>query len=225
MLKTVKNIVTTVISKAIEYMPYLIDFYTRKRDDNIDAWQYALSVVLKHEGLLANYENDPGGITNYGVSLAFLKEAGIDVNLDGIIDEKDVLDLSKEDAIKIFKENWWLKFGYNKLADVDIATIALDFAVNMGVKQANKLIQSAYNRLPQEGVLLEVDGILGSKSLEAINNYVAIHGAKTLFDEIKKNAEHFYVNLVADKPVLEEFKDGWLNRVDSHKLREDNEVS
>jgi len=32
-------------------------------------FQVALRVVLKHEGRLSNDRNDPGGITNYGISL------------------------------------------------------------------------------------------------------------------------------------------------------------
>ena len=33
----------------------------------------AIQYVLEHEGLLNDVKNDKGGITNYGISLSFLK--------------------------------------------------------------------------------------------------------------------------------------------------------
>lgn len=184
----------------------LLDYLQQEIKEN---WEIALSTVLKHERL----NDDEPNITKYGVSLAFLKESGIDVNLDGIIDDKDIIDLNKENAEKILKEKYWYKNNYHKIEDKNIAALALDFAVALGAQQINKLIQIAYNRLVEDGVLLKTDGNIGHKSLNAINNLV---DSEVLFLEIKKNIEHFYINLAADYPAVKEFLNDWFRRINDH---------
>ena len=58
-------------------------------------FELAIPVVLKHEGIMSDDGEDPGGITHYGISLRFLKTLAEldkdsfslgDVNHDGIID-------------------------------------------------------------------------------------------------------------------------------------------
>ncbi|MBX9704870.1 MAG: hypothetical protein K5Q00_01335, partial [Gammaproteobacteria bacterium] len=38
-----------------------------------ERYDYAASVVLLHEGKYTDHPADPGGATNYGISLRFLK--------------------------------------------------------------------------------------------------------------------------------------------------------
>src|SRR3972149_6708748 len=69
----------------------------------------AVEQVLEHEGLLSNDPRDPGGITNFGISLRWLKSIGTilgDIDKDGDVDAHDVAAPSRTQA----KELYWLKF-------------------------------------------------------------------------------------------------------------------
>lgn len=174
-----------------------------------ERYDYAFNFLLPHEGKFSNNKNDPGGATMYGVSLRFLRAVGIDINGDGDIDIKDILAIDKSKAKEIYKEWWWDKYYYEAINDIKVAAKIFDMAVNMGAKQAHKLVQVSLNRL---GCDCDVDGILGPKSLVAINNVCNHFGSHQLYNEIKDNCAHFYVNLAADKPELKMFLKGWLRR-------------
>jgi lysozyme family protein len=56
----------------------------------------AVKVILQHEGGYVDNPNDPGGATNYGISLRFLAdhpESG-DFNGDGEVDAEDIANMT-----------------------------------------------------------------------------------------------------------------------------------
>lgn len=173
----------------------------------------AVNVLLKHEGGFSDHKSDPGGATNYGISLRYLKSAGIDINLDGKIDLSDIMALDKSKAKAVYKRYWWDKYGYNGIEDLPIAIKVFDLAVNMGASQAHKLAQRAVNTLSShiEEVLV-VDGKLGRKSFSAINDLCKMGFSDRLLDAIKKQACSFYTALADSKPELQVFLKGWLRR-------------
>jgi lysozyme family protein len=175
-------------------------------------FDYAIEFVLKHEGGFVNSKKDPGGATNYGVSLRFLKAAGLDIDLDGDVDVNDILALDKDRAREIYRRFWWNKYHYWGISDSDIAKKILDMSVHMGAKQAHKIAQIAVNRLCDKPIA--VDGLLGPETFRAINKLVAEGKTQALYDELKDNAAHFYINLAADVPELKLFLKGWLRRAD-----------
>lgn len=66
--------------------------------------------TAKWEGGYCNDPDDPGGATNYGISLRWLKSLGLnqgDIDRDGDIDASDIRALSKEQAAALFKEKFW----------------------------------------------------------------------------------------------------------------------
>lgn len=175
-------------------------------------FDYAVNIILKHEGRFTNDKDDPGGATDYGISLRFLKSYGIDINDDGQINLEDIKDLSRKKASAIYKKYWWNMYGYNDISHLLIATKIFDMAVNMGAFQAHKLTQRATNRL---GYDLKVDGILGVKSKGEINE-ICRHGRyEDLMSELIEEQIAFYEDLVAAKPVLKKFLKGWKNRANS----------
>ena len=58
--------------------------------------------ILKAEGGIVNDPDDPGGPTNYGVTLKTLKRLGHDLNQDGRVDIADLKQLSATRAVQIF---------------------------------------------------------------------------------------------------------------------------
>jgi lysozyme family protein len=168
-------------------------------------YRCAIKQVLVHEGGYVNHPNDPGGPTNFGVSLAFLKDHGIDLNHDGVIDITDVKNMTIDQAVECFKIRFWDPGHYELVADQTIATKVFDMAVNMGPPQAHKLVQRACTDC---GDPLVDDGALGTKSFGAINRL----DPKALITAICKRQAGFYRALVAQDSRYGVFLAGWLDR-------------
>lgn len=170
-------------------------------------FELAVTVVLEHEGRA--YADPRGGLTDYGISLAFLKllpdEDGDgfsdgDLNRDGIVCPEDIRALSLTRAIEIYRTCFWDKYRYGELRHQEVATKVFDLCVNMGPGQAHRVVQRALATL-SPGIV--VDGILGPKSRGALNSLPPAH----LLTEIRHQAARFYRSL-DDSLHLK----GWLNR-------------
>jgi lysozyme family protein len=179
-------------------------------------FELAIPTVLQHEGGFVNDINDPGGATNFGISLYWLKASGIisqdgflsDVNHDGRIDINDIKALTPATAEQYYRAMWWNHYSFGNFLVQEVATKIFDTAVNMGGIPTIKLAQKAVNIL---GGKLVVDGLLGMNTFKAIND---VEPTKLLiyFREIQ---EAYYYSLVVVNPALQKFLRGWLNRADS----------
>jgi lysozyme family protein len=109
----------------------------------------AFEKVLKFEGGYVNDKSDSGGETKYGIS----KKA-----YPGI----DIKSLTLEDVKAIYKKFYWNKIKGNEINNQKIAELIFDTAVNMGVRRAVKIAQTCLG--------VKVDGIVGNKTLNALNN-------------------------------------------------------
>ena len=67
--------------------------------------------ILKAEGGFVNDPDDPGGPTNYGVTLQTLKRLGHDLNKDGRVDIADLKQLSASQAVQIFVQDYFYSRG------------------------------------------------------------------------------------------------------------------
>lgn len=173
-------------------------------------FDYAVDCVLHHEGGFVDHKNDPGGATNFGISLRYLQGQSIidgDFDGDGDVDADDIRAMTRDDARKAYKVGFWIP---NRIQDIKsslIATKVFDMAVNMGGKQAWKLVQRSCTKL---GVVLSDDGIAGPKTLYAVNSLLAED--YILLREIRKQQMEFYEGLVSKKPKLSVFALGWFRR-------------
>jgi lysozyme family protein len=174
----------------------------------------AIPIVLKHEGGFVNDSHDMGGATNFGISLKFLKSMKDtdkngylpgDLDKDGDVDSNDIRNMSVDDAINIYKSQWWDRYQYGLIADQDTATKVFDLAVNMGAGQAHKLLQRAINCL---GNNLKEDGILGSRTMLMINYVPELW----LMDKLKIEAAKFYLSLCDTDRERLRYLSGWLKR-------------
>lgn len=180
-------------------------------------FETAIPVILNHEGGYVNHKADPGGATNFGISLRFLAdhpEAG-DFDGDGDVDVEDIKNMTVEDAMEVYRKFWWDKYRYGSINDQTIATKVLDFSVNMGAKRAHILLQQALNKA--FGLKLSIDGMLGPASFGVINA-IEDDDEQKLLSAYCDEAWGFYQRLVANKPDLVVFKKGWYNRAYSLKV-------
>lgn len=173
----------------------------------------AVLVVLKHEGGFIDDPDDVGGATNYGVSLRYLLAEGDlevgDIDGDGDIDADDIRNMQPQDAKKIYKLKWWDKYGYEHIQDLALATKVFDLAVNMGGRQAHKLLQRAVR---SSGITLTEDGMLGPRSFSAISALTEAGHGDAILAGLRSEAAGFYRILIARKAVFKKYERGWLAR-------------
>jgi lysozyme family protein len=107
--------------------------------------------LLGHEGAYSNHPNDPGGETMWGVTKAVARA-------DGYVGE--MKDFSVEAAKSIYREKYWEAVQAEKLPPT-IRYAVFDAAVNSGPSTSIKWLQESVGATP--------DGVLGPKTLAAIN--------------------------------------------------------
>lgn len=181
-----------------------------------------LPIILHHEGGLSDRASDPGGITNFGISLRFLLAAGKldldgdgfmdgDLDCDGDIDADDIRMMTADHAGKFYRQHWWDKFSYEDFA-WPISGKVMDLSINMGSRQSHKCLQRAVRAA--DGPVLSVDGLIGPKSRQAI---VSVD-ANMLYAALCAEAAGFYRLLTEIKRNLAEYLNGWLNRAYSQEF-------
>ena len=121
----------------------------------------AMNFVLEQEGGYSNHPNDPGGSTNMGITQSTLDEA----RQQGIVSCIDVYNLKREEATKIYYENYWKPSNADKMPE-PLATIYFDGVVLFGTYTGGRLLQRAMESLGQS---ILVDGIVGPQTLAALN--------------------------------------------------------
>lgn len=178
--------------------------------------EHALRVVIKHEGGLTT---DHAGLTNYGICLKTLQASGdldFDLDHDGELTAADLRSLTPEDAMAYYYRHWWMRYGYDRIKDVLVATKTFDLAVNMGSVQAHKLLQRGLRACGVPGVV--DDGVIGPITLAA----VASVDARVLLAAVRGEAAGWYRALVYRRqearrrdgslPDYYPYLAGWLNR-------------
>lgn len=167
----------------------------------------AIETVLAHEGGFVNNPNDPGGATNYGVSLRFLKLEGVllDLDGDGDMDADDIRQMPRTQAVTFYRTCFWERYNYDRIADLDLATKVFDLCVVSGSNQAHKFLQRA---LRANGFALSDDGDFGPLTAKA----VSVTPAFPVLTAMRSEAAGFFRLLVNMKPTLAEFQAGWLKR-------------
>lgn len=147
----------------------------------------AFERLIGHEGGYVNHPEDPGGETNWGITLRTAREAGYTGSMR---------DLTREQAKEIYRTAYW---GRAKAEQYDgaIAFQVFDAAVNHGIGQAIRFLQRA--------VGVADDGAVGPVTLAAVR-------AMPVTDVLVRfNAERldFYTKL----STWPTFGKGWARRV------------
>lgn len=161
-----------------------------------------IQYVLEDEGGYVDHPSDPGGATNMGITRRTLADWRGVVPYTKL-DKSEVKNLTKAEAKAIYKARYWDVIKGDLLpSGIDYAVF--DFALHSGPAKAVNTLQ----RL----VGVEVDGLLGNKTLAA----VAQRGdLMTLLVSYQDARMKFLQGLSA----FGVFGKGWMNRVQKVTLR------
>jgi lysozyme family protein len=153
---------------------------------------HAVQVILQHEGDFSDHPSDRGGRTRYGISQARYPDL-------------DITTLTREQAIALYYQDWWLAYGYERIQPLTIATKVFDAAVNMGARPAHRALQRAIRAC---GISVSEDGLLGQQTLTALHAIDVI----SLLPAYRSELAAHYRLIVARNPSQDVFLRGWLAR-------------
>jgi len=142
-----------------------------------------LKMLLSHEGGFVNHPEDPGGITNLGVTKKVYDEwTGSEST------EQEMRDLTPEDVAPIYKKNYWDRVKGDSLpSGLDWA--CFDWAVNSGSGRPAKAVQRAVGATQDGAIGPQTLGLIMEKDPEEIINYV--YGVRQDFYKSLKTFETF----------------------------------
>lgn len=164
-----------------------------------------MTFIHKWEGDFANNPYDSGGCTMKGITLSTYRDYFGQYKTC-----EDLRYITDEEWLYIFKDGYWDKCKADEIDSQIIANIIVDWVWMSGVKTAVKKIQKLLG--------VEVDGIVGRETINAINNC----DEDILFNDIYNERVRFYTNIVEKKPSQKIFLNGWLNRlndINTHEMK------
>jgi len=158
--------------------------------------------ILKWEGGFVNHPKDPGGATNMGVTLATWKSQGYDKDGDGDIDVNDLKKITKEDAVRILKNNYWNRWKADTITNQAVANTLVDWV----------WISGAWGiKIPQRIIGVKDDGLVGPGTLGALEN--AMKNDPRFLDKLYQARFKYIDDIIRANPKLSVFKKGWINRM------------
>lgn len=164
-----------------------------------EAFQRALAHVLEMEGGYGDDPHDPGGPTNFGITLAeFASWRGVRLDQASAAELKSALRrIAPETVREIYLRRYWQPAGCGDLAEA-LAFMHFDAAVNHGVGTAIRFLQGA--------VGADQDGEIGPVTQAAI----AQADVRLTLEVYAASRRRRYRAL----PTFWRFGRGWLARVD-----------
>lgn len=176
-------------------------------------FETALRFVLENEGGLEENKDhlDSGGITKCGISFEFLKKIPEDrlknYSIPIPVSALTVKLLTNEQISALYRGEIWDTALFLKIMNQALCNYIFDMCVNHGMDQGIKLTQRAIWACQKRRDFIRDDGILGSRTIQAINQCSFM-----LQVAMQAQRDGFYRRLVAVDPSRKEYLNGWLNR-------------
>ena len=154
-----------------------------------------LQIILHHEGGYVNHPQDPGGMTNLGVTKKVYEDW-----VGYAVSEHTMQNLTEEDVAPIYKKNYWDRLKGDDLPE-GLNLCVFDFGVNAGTGRAAKYLQNIIGTV--------VDGGIGPMTLKALDEHVSLIGLQETIENYQEDRQRYYENL----RTFQTFGRGWTRRV------------
>ncbi len=171
--------------------------------------------IVAREGGFVNDPADPGGATKYGVTIGTLRALGLDKTGDGRITVEDARALTRADAVRIFKERYYLAPRIDLLPE-PLQPSVFDMQVNAG-GNAVRILQRLLAEFDEP---VAVDGLIGPATAKAAGRAYQKAGPY-LVDAYAIARRNYYFRLAERKPSLRKYartragnKGGWIKRAE-----------
>ena len=171
--------------------------------------------IVAREGGFVNDPDDPGGATNFGVTIHTMRRLRLDLTGDGNVDISDVRALTRDQAVDIFIRHY---FERPRIAEmpVELQPSLFDMYVNAG-SNAVTILQSL---LCEMGFRVAVDGIIGPQSIAAARE-AAKPDPVALRDAYGIARRNYYFRLADNRVASRKYartraggKGGWIKRAE-----------
>ena len=162
------------------------------------SFERALSIILVHEGGLSDDPRDPGGVTNFGISIRFAGSVGFDVDGDGRTTGEDIRALTQEHAASLHFDHFWKPLHCADMS-AGVALIVFDGGVNQG--------RATIARLLQRAIGVTDDSVVGRNTLHAVGSWAG--RIDDLIDDVAARRACRY----ARTRNFERYGRGWMRRL------------
>lgn len=171
--------------------------------------------IVTREGGFVNDPDDPGGATNFGVTIGTMRRLGLDLTGDGQVSEADVRALTRPQAVAIFLEHYYRRPGIAALPEA-LQPSVFDTYVNAG-GNAVRILQRLLGEMGHD---LTVDGVIGPQTIRAAQ--AAYQAAPDhLADAYGIARRNYYYALADRRPASRKYarrrdggKGGWILRAE-----------
>lgn len=162
--------------------------------------KYLVPFILAWEGGFVDDPLDQGGATNKGVTIETFRQV---FGQERTVEE--LKHITDEQWMTILKRYYWDRWKADEIENQSIANILVDWVWASGKWGVI---------FPQQILDVIADGVVGDKTINALNRY----DQEELFKKIVFERKAFVARIVNRKPSQVRFIKGWLNRINALKF-------
>lgn len=181
-----------------EIIPFLIYFETGVRDASKS--NRKLFESAKTKGLVID-KDDLGGATIVGVTIGTYKDYCLKLKRS-VPSVKELSGLSFDEWTNILKSMFWDRWLADQILSQKVAEMLVDWVWTSGKYGVT---------IPQRVLGVKDDGIVGAKTLDAVNAW----NPELLFTRLKEERLAYTERICRSRPANMKFRKGWIRRINA----------
>lgn len=186
------------MAKMEEMIPFLVLWETGVKDSGADP--QILFEKARAKGVVCD-PDDHGGATVVGVTLATYSEYRRRKGL-GKTAVSDLAAISYEEWFDVLKTMFWDRWLADRIMSQSVANMLVDWVWTSGTYGIT---------IPQKILGVRADGIVGEKTLAAVN----AGNPESMFAGLKQARIDYTESICRRRPANRKFRNGWLRRINA----------